>query len=213
MGRHIGSLGRKREPLDITFDYFGTTVRVHPYATDAVEIEFLEAGKDLDIEDLVGLDIAKFEAMDDATQMEALRNLTRAQSEGYKALMRSLRRLIHPDDFDAYWKVGNDHGQQVIDRMTDIRSVTEAVIAETTDFPTGRRSASETGPSETPPSSEVVSYSLVATDFDKAMALERGRPDIQEFFVMEKEAREAAALKEQTQEAADLVKLRAAGLA
>lgn len=213
MGKNIGSLGRQRDPLDLEFDYFGTTLRVHPFASDEVEIEFLEAGRNIDMDELSDLDLAKFDQLDDAAQLKALRDLTTAQREGYKAMMRSLRRLVHPDDFDAYWKIGGERGQQVTDRMADVKAITSAVIEATTDFPIGPPSTSPDGPPETRPSSGDISFSLVASDFDKAMALERGRPDIQEFFVMEKEARDLEAAQAAAQNAADMEKLRAAGLA
>lgn len=212
MGKNIGSLGRKREPLDLEFDYFGTTVRMHPYATDAVEVEFIEAAMDVDLDELVNMDLAKFDAMPAEAQVKALHDLTAAQRKGFLAMMRSLRYLIHPDDFDAYWKIGNDNGQQVRDRMLDIKALTEAVIEATTDFPTQPPSLSQAGRGTTAPSSEVVSPSPEVSDFERAMALERGRPDIQEFFVMEQEAKEQAVRDAREAARKDREKLAEAGL-
>lgn len=195
MGKSIGSLGREREPLDLEFEYFGKTLRVHPFASDDVEVEFIDAGRDIDVDSLMSMDLTKFDNLDEAEQTRLLGEIGKAQRAGYVALMRSLRRLIHPDDFETYWKLGAEHGQQVIDRMRDVRAISSAVVEAVTDFPTGQPSDSPPGPATTPPSSEVVSYSQTrgASDFDRAMALERGRPDLQEFFVMEKEYQEAAA--------------------
>jgi hypothetical protein len=213
MGKSIGSLGRHREPLDLEFDYFGSVVRVHPYATDEVEVEFLEAGKDLDLEEIANLDPATFEAMDGDAQRKALQKLTRAQREGYLAMMRALRRLVHPDDFDAYMKLGAEHGQQVVDRMRDIKAITEAVIEAVTDFPTQPRSGSPSGPAITPASSGDVSPSREVSDYEKGLALYRGRPDLQEFVIMQKEAEEQADREARESAARDRQKLTDAGLA
>src|SRR3954452_8045701 len=215
MGKNIGTLGREHPPLDLEFTYFDTVVRVHPAATDAVEIEFLEAGRDIDMAELTAIDFNKIEQMSDEERAKLIRTMSRAQQAGYNALMNSLRRLIHPDDFAAYWETGMAHGQQVRDRMADIRAVTAAVTEAITDFPTGRRSASPPTPPPTPPSSAAVSLSLAGhpTDLRQALALERGRPDIQEFYVMQAEQEELAAKEEAAREKRDAAKLAAAGLA
>jgi hypothetical protein len=192
MGRNIGQLGRERDPIDLEFTYFdGETIRVHPQASDQVEIEFLEAGRDIDVEALEKLDLATLRAMDEAQQAELMRTMNKAQRAGFKALMTSLRQLIHPDDFDRYWSLGVKHGQQLGDRMADIRAITDAVLEATTDFPPPQRAGSPRGPETTPVSSGVVSSSPehLPKDLVAALALERGRPDIQEFFVQEHESR------------------------
>jgi hypothetical protein len=215
MAKNIGSLGRRREPVDLEFDYFGHTVRVNPQASDAVEVEFLEAGRDVDVEALQDLDLAAIEAMDPAEQAKLVRTMDKVVRSGYLALMSSLRQLVHPDDWDTYWKVGADNSQQLRDRMADVKAITQAVVEATTDFPGGRRSGSPAGPATTPPSSAAVSPSPAprqASDLEISLALERGRPDIQEFYVMEAELREQQAREEREQAAKDRRKLAAAGL-
>jgi len=217
MGRNIGTLGQRREPLDLEFSYFDDTViRVHPQATDAVEIEFLEAARDIDMSALEGLDLSKIDAMDPEQQVKLIRTMSAATAAGYGSLLTSLHRLIHPDDFEKYWRLGMEHGQQIRDRMADVRAITTAVIEATTDFPSGQRSASPSGPATTPPSSAVASPSPPAprpgTDLEIALALDRGRPDIQEFYVMEAEQRAAMAQEERDRVARDARKLAEAGL-
>ncbi len=197
MGRRIGRLGHVREPLDLEFDYFdGAAIRVHPQASDQVEVEFLEAGKDIDVEALEGIDMAKLEAMDEQRLIELMRTMTKAQAAGYRAMMSALRQLIHPDDFDLYWQLGVKHGQQIRDRMADVRSITDAVLEETSDFQRTQRAGSPRGPEPTPVSSTADLPQPAArpgTDLERALALERGRPDIQEFFLMRSEAEQEEA--------------------
>lgn len=216
MGRNIGTLGQRREPLDLEFTYFDDTViRVHPQATDEVELEFVEAGRGIDVAELEGLDLAKVDAMDPAQQERVVRALSQAAAAGYKALLSSLRRLVHPDDFEQYWKLGMANGQQIRDRMADVRAITAAVLEATTDFPSGPPSASQRGPATTPPSSEAVSSSPATrkgTDLEVSLALERGRPDIQEFYVMEAEQKAAMAREERERAEKDRRKLADAGL-
>ena len=225
MGKNIGTLGRQRQPLDLEFTYFDNTViRVHPQATDEVEIDFLEAGKDIDLAELEKLDWSTVDALDPQEQARIFRSMGKAVRDGYLALMSSLRRLIHPDDFESYWTLGQKNGQQLRDRMADIRAITAAVVDATTDFPTGPPSGSPPGRAPTRPSSGAGSpsgraisdveraISDVEADLERALALERGRPDIQEFFLMEAEWREQEAREQRERDARDARKLADAGL-
>lgn len=216
VGRSIGRLGSDRAPLDLEFTYFeDATIRVHPYASDQVEVEFMQASDSIDWEEIRSVDLTKVDSMGPDDQVRLIVTLTKAQQAGLKALMASLRQLVHPDDFERYWELGRAHGQQVRDRMADVRAITDAVLAETADFPTGRPGDSPPGPSPTPASSAAGSPSPVEwlpRDTERALALERGRPDIQEFFVMEMETRQAAERERKEAEARDHERLSAAGL-
>lgn len=218
MAKSIGTLGRTRPPLDLDFDYFGSKIRVHPAANDSVEIEFMEAGKNIDTSALEAVDFEHLDGLSREDQVELLRTLGKATEAGYQVLMGTLRRLIHPDDFDTYWRVGMENGQQIRDRMADIRALTTAVIEETTDFPTPPPSDSPRGPSTTPDSSGAGSRSVETvelprgTDLERALALERGRPDIQEFYVMQAEQQEARERETREKDAKDRQRLAAAGL-
>jgi hypothetical protein len=215
MGKNIGRLGVERPPLDLEFSYFGDTViRVHPYATDQVEIEFLEAADSIDVSRLEGLDLTKLGAMDQSEQADLMRTMNDAQRAAFRAMMKSLRQLIHPDDFATYWRLGTENGQQIRDRMRDIRSITDAVLAAETDFPTGQPGDSQRGQMPTPDSSAAGSPSAAeASDMVTALALERGRPDIQEFFVMEQEAKEQREREARESAERDHQRLQDAGLA
>jgi hypothetical protein len=218
MAKTIGTLGRTRPPLDLDFDYFGAKVRVHPAANDSVEIDFMEAGKHIDTSALEAVDFEHLDTLSTEEQAALLRTLGEATQAGYDVLMGTLRRLIHPDDFDLYWRLGMENGQQIRDRMADIRALTTAVVEETTDFPIGPPSDSPRGPSTTPASSGAGSRSVETvelprgTDLERALALERGRPDIQEFYVMEAEQAKAREAETAAKDARDRRKLTEAGL-
>lgn len=215
MGRNIGTLGQDREPLDLEFTYFGATIRVHPYATDAVEIEFLDAGRDLDLSELEDVDLSKVDALEPAQKAKLASTLGEVAAAGARALSDALRKLVHPDDWATYWRLGMEHGQQVRDRMADIKRITSAVVEATTDFPSGRPSGLPSGRAATPPGSAAGSSSpgMHPSDLEIALALERGRPDLQEFYLMEQEYRDQQALQERSQERRDHEKLVAAGYA
>ncbi|MGW3608939.1 hypothetical protein ACWD6N_03470 [Micromonospora sp. NPDC005163] len=203
-----------REPLDLEFDYFGETIRIHPQATDAVEMEFLRAGEEVDLSVFDGVDLSKVDAVDPEKLAGAVKAMNQILRAGVQAALDALRQLIHPEDFDRYWRIGMQHGQQIRDRMTDIRAITTAVVEATTDFPTGRLAASPTGPGATPPGSTAGSPSPApASDLEVALALERGRPDIQEFYVMQAEDKARAAQEERENAARDKRQLATAGLA
>jgi len=51
--RHLGELGKKREPVDMVFDWFGEPIRVGPHAGDLTLIDFLERARQIDTSDHV----------------------------------------------------------------------------------------------------------------------------------------------------------------
>ncbi|MEU2699585.1 hypothetical protein [Micromonospora aurantiaca (nom. illeg.)] len=214
MARSIGTLGRPRERLDLEFRYFDTVIRVHPAATDAVELEFLEAARGVDMSALEGIDTSQVDALNPEQMAKVASAMGRAVYASYRALLESLHQLIHPDDWETYWRVGMENGQTVTDRMRDMKALTRAVTEATTDFPTGPRSASPPGRATTPPGSGDGSPSPApASDLEKALVLERGRPDIQEFYLMQAEAEERQRREAVQRERRDRDKLAAAGLA
>lgn len=194
MGRNIGELGTRREPLDLDFTYFGATIRVHPQASDTVELEFLDAGKDLDMSALEGVDLAKLDEAAAEEVIAAASAVSKAVTAGYRLVKGSLRRVIHPEDFDTYWKLAVENGQQIRDLMADLKFITAKVVEEETGFPSMQPSASQPGPEATPVRSADGSSSEVAaalSDTDAALRLLRGRPDLQEFVVLAEEMTQA----------------------
>jgi hypothetical protein len=193
MGRNIGELGTRRAPLDLDFTYFGATIRLHPQASDTVELEFLEVGKGIDLEALRGADLAE---LDEAEASQTLSALGRAMMQAHRLIKDSLRQVIHPEDFDTYWKLARDNGQQIRDLMADLKRITASVVEAETGFPTTPPSASQPGPEATPARSADGSSSEVEaalSDPRMALRLLRGRPDLQEFVVEAQEAHQAKA--------------------
>lgn len=211
MGRSIGDLGVRRAPVDLEFGYFGATIRVHPAASDTVELEFLDAGRDIDIEALQNHDL---DTLDDEQRFAVVSATVRAVRAGYLLVKGSLQQVIHPDDWQTYWRLARENGQRIADLMTDLKRITAAVVEADTGFPTLPPSASADGPESTPPRSAVASSSVggrPVSDADKALAMLRSRPDLQEFVVMQEEATGAKATSRAQGGATAASRLMAAG--
>lgn len=192
----LGTLGRQRQPIDMDFDWFGQTIRVHPMASDLVEYDFIERAASID---LAGLDLDKIRADGQITadNIGDLQKLVAASQAASQAQMASIKNLIHPDDWDRFWKLAIDNGQN----LDDLAQVQRTITAALADFPTGPPSDSSDGrtPPETAPSSTAASLLRApVTDADKALAAWRGRPDLQEFVVMQEEAEKQRALSSQS---------------
>ena len=125
MAVSIGSLGVKRDPVDLEFDYFGEVIRVHPDATDLDVADLMAAVGDADLDD----------------------------EEGAKEVMGELSRFllgsIHPDDRQRFWELSKANRQQVKDIVDVARAITEAVAAQASGFPTGQPSDSASTSSST----------------------------------------------------------------
>lgn len=118
MAASIGSLGVKRDAVDLEFDYFGTTIRVHPDATDLAVADLMASFGEMDIEDE---DSAK---------------------EVMGGVAGFLRDNIHPDDRQKFWEIAKANRQQLKDIIDVARAITEAVTEAASDFPTGQPSDS-----------------------------------------------------------------------
>ncbi len=104
----LGSFGRKREPLDLDFDFFGETIRVHPMSSDLVELDFLEKAQSLDLADL------------DLTAELTPENMARMSQAARVAAdmaMGSVRQIIHPDDWELFKATAIANGQNLQDLM------------------------------------------------------------------------------------------------
>lgn len=164
-GRHLGDLGTVREVEEITFGWFGATIRTNPESAGELEmIEFMnkaaaiEVDEDTDLADAVG-------AMD--------------------TVLGFLQPQIHPDDWDEFWALAKRNRQTVEDLMTVAMKLVEVASG----FPSGRPSASPAGRSHTGRKSKGGSSSPAT----RALSLVRGRPDLQAAIVSAQEARRASA--------------------
>lgn len=168
----IGRFGTKHSEIDLDFDWFDKTVRVNPDASQLTIVEFLDQASEISQSD------------------EVL---------GARIVMRLLHEIVHPDDFDSFWATAKRERQQTEELMELAKAVMEAIAG----FPTGQQSASPAGPSNTrlksvvdlpsqdPPTPNLSPASSSAAD--KALAMLRGRPDLQEFVIMNEEAEKAKA--------------------
>lgn len=95
----LGSLGTERPPVDLSFDWFGTTIRCHPDLSDSAIVDFMDEAADIDEE----------------------------SPEAAKFTRRYLATIIHPDDFDTYWRIGREHRQRISDHLEVSKAVIEAV--------------------------------------------------------------------------------------
>jgi hypothetical protein len=126
MGRSIGSLGTPREPItDLEFDFFGIIIRVNETASDL---------------DLVGF------MLDSA----ALGDVELNSQKAMIATSNYLRGLIHPDDWDTFWRQARANRQNMEDLMALGQQIVEAVAEG---FPTMPSSESGSGQESTPQSS------------------------------------------------------------
>lgn len=164
-GRHLGDLGTVRGVEELTFGWFGATIRTNPEAAPELEmIEFMnkaatiEVDENTDLADAVG-------AMD--------------------TVLGFLQPLIHRDDWDQFWALAKCNRQTVEDLMT----VAMRLVEVASGFPSGRPSASPVGRSRTKQKSKAGSSSPAT----RALSLVRGRPDLQAAIVSAQEERRASA--------------------
>lgn len=152
----LGNLGQARPPVEETFGWFGQTIRVHPDLTDAALIDFA----------------SDYEDIQDSPTLE---QKGRAALQLVKAWLRD---VIHPDDFDLFWKTGRANRQST----EDFTDVGVKLVEQVTGRPTQRPSDSSDGPGGTGTNSADGSYSRVMRRLD-------GRPDLQLLVLEAKEAR------------------------
>lgn len=168
MTRSLGTLGTPHDAIDASFDYFGVVVRVHPNAGDLELIEFM-------------MDAAQVDALD---QMKAMASIS-----------RYLKGLVHPDDWDVFWRTAKANRQT----MDDLMMLGQRIVSEASGFPTQPHTGSSGGQSTIEPRSKVTSSGAAGTparreaDTRRALDLVSGRPDLKEVYLMADEARVAAA--------------------
>jgi len=161
---NIGNLGVPK-PVEVdSFGWFGAEIRVHPRLTDLALMDFIG-------------EAAKMEEDD-------------PRVTGF--IKEQARLVIHPDDFDAFWRGALDNGQSSIDLLTVMKTIVESQSARPTRLPSG----SSAGQQRTVVTSPVDSYSpategspLTAMD-QKAIANMGGRPEL--MLVVDEAARQRA---------------------
>jgi hypothetical protein len=142
MGTNIGTFGKVHDDLDLEFTYFGDVIRINPKASDLVPLDLAVKAGDMDEDD------------------------PRAMA----LVTEFVKTLIHPDDWDVFWRKAMDNRQSQDDLMDVIAGILESLSGR----PTQRLSASSDGPQPT---------TITSTDGSSSQAVQRalemrGRPDL-----------------------------------
>jgi hypothetical protein len=182
----LGDFGVSRPPLDLSFGWFGATIRVNPRASDLSLTEFMAAAEGIEIPDTDDFDD------DNPTpeQMRMMANAINAMSSVTKALQQFMRDQIHPDDWPEFNRLAKENGQQNADLLAVSKSLAAAIAEHVAGFPTGQSSDSPPSPgSARPRSSDGSSSAGARSDISarerrrrevqsQAMQLLPGRPDL-----------------------------------
>jgi hypothetical protein len=161
----LGNLGQRKVREETSFGWFGVRIRTNPKLTDLVLMDFAEGAANID-ED---------------------------SPEAMTFVKRQMQLAIHPEDFDAFWLLALENGQETIDLM----GVMKRIVENATKRPTSLPSDSSAGQPRTVVTSPDVS-SLPATGDSPLTAMDRqaietlpGRPELA--LVIDRAARERAA--------------------
>jgi hypothetical protein len=164
----LGKRGTQRDAVDLDFDYFGVTIRVHPDATDLDVADLMESAGDMDLDDEEGA------------------------REVMGSMSRFMRGQIHPDDRELFWRTAKANRQQLKDIIDVARTITQAVAELASGFPTGQPSGSPSTTANTSKKSRGGTSSEARAErrraaaatsrgrraTDEAMGLLEGRPDL-----------------------------------
>jgi hypothetical protein len=190
----LGSFGTERPPLDLDFGWFGATIRVNPRASDLSLTEFMASAEGIVLPDLDDMD-------EDNPTPEQLREMTvaiNAMASVTRMLQRMLREQIHSDDWDEFWRLAKENGQQNADLMALSKALAAAIAEHAAGFPTGQPSGSAPTRSSTSRKSPAGSSSPALAQTarrhkvqDDAMKLLAGRPDLRLALWHQRQAQDA----------------------
>jgi hypothetical protein len=106
-GSHLGDLSPDVEEIDLTFGWYGETIRVNPTMSELEFIDFTERAM----------------------------KIAADTPEAVTVMKDQFRGFIHPDDFDAFWDLSRRH-RVGIDRLGQVmRTVVEATAGRPTGLP------------------------------------------------------------------------------
>ncbi len=164
MAKPLGELGGTDRSADpgLPFTYFGEPMRTHPGLSEMALVDFKLQADAIDVPD--GTDLS------DLTGKTILQVLELARS--------ALKRAIHPDDFDRFWEIALDKGQD----SGDLMSLLWALVGAVAERPIKSSSGSSTGRRGTKKKSGADLPSRVKRRYEK-----QGRPDRAEFVLLKME--------------------------
>lgn len=201
----LGTFGTVRPPLELDFGWFGATIRVNPRASDLSFTDFMSTAEGISLPDLDGID----EDNPTAEQLQQLASAMNAMASVTQALRKMLREQIHPQDWDEFWLLAKENGQQNSDLMAVSKALSQEITEHAAGFPTGQPSDS---PATPPPMSkkssggsstagrrqrQLASAQSAATEHrhrvqDDAAKLLAGRPDLRLALWQQRQEQDAA---------------------
>lgn len=122
----LGEMGTDRGVIDITFLWFGTTIRVNPGAGELELMEFMVMANKIDVGETTK-DLAK-------------------SAEAMEAVFVFLKGQIHPDDWPLFFDIAKTRRQTTEDLMR----VAMAIVNRVANFPIGPSDGSGGGTPPTP---------------------------------------------------------------
>jgi hypothetical protein len=103
----LGDLGVVKPKVSDSFGWFGAEVRVHPFLTDIVLMDFAEEAQHID----------------------------ENSPEVMGFIKKQMRLVIEPDDFDVFWKAALENGQDSADLMAVMKTIVETKAQRPTLLP------------------------------------------------------------------------------
>jgi hypothetical protein len=150
MAMSLGSFGVENDEVVLddpdTFDWFGETIRVTPEVNEVELIDFMDSARNIEAQGFAGL-----AALKDAFVM-----------------------MLHPDDFDTFWRLAKEK-RQTSAQLAEVFKV--LLTGSTGDRPIQPPSDSSVGRQATPANSPAVSSSPASDGI--VAGRPAGRPDIQ----------------------------------
>lgn len=167
----LGDLGEEKPLHRETFGWFGTRIRVHPSASEAVLVDFVDKAEDINLPD---------NPEDLKDDPESRRKMFAAFGE----VKNFVRRMIHPEDFETFWTTGVEHGYGLMDFMGVSYKLLELVSGHPSPAPvdssTTRRATQPKSAADSSQPGEDDSSNLPLSEVQrrvKAKFEQAGRPD------------------------------------
>jgi hypothetical protein len=158
MAKNLGDFGVAHDDMEeLTFGYFGKTIRVNPQSGELVYLDFMAKAMEIDEEN---------------------------ESEGVKITMDFLKQQIHDEDWSDFWKLAKENRQTLNDLMTLSKVIVEATAAfPTTPSPDSASTLPATNKKSKAVSSSRGNHRAIESAElpveDAAYAALEGRPDLQ----------------------------------
>lgn len=193
-GRNLGELGVQHKVRPIYFGWFGNQLRIHPGATELVVADFMEAGQAVEIPDDVDLENPQ-SIMDLPPERRA--QVAASLITTLPMVKNFARKSVHPEDFEQFWSLAMEHGQDSMDLMGVCSTLIDRAAEERTGRPTGPSRGSsgtrrKTGKKSGAKSSKVVDSRQGQFEPASLKVIRRfeqqGRPDLAEIHQMRQEA-------------------------